>query len=282
MSHFAKLLSILCLFYSHSYSFNLKACCFSKRRLFQKLSTLKLNSHSKSDFVDLSPEKDGGVLKKIIRRGNSEFGLPKERDVVELKWTMSRKDGSFIQSSKELSNETFFHVVGSLPCDIIKGWAIGIPTMYSGELARYIIAPAFGFGDRGAPPFVEPNEHLICDIELLSIIPNLSRKYATIDAEDDIQAELMEKIESGESPISEHVMRNKVLSEHKSSGGPGKDALIFDPSIHAVDPNEKVSGIANGYKWTETTQTIELVIELQDGIVKDNIIVDIRQKQTEF
>ena len=267
---------LIFIFNHYSYSFKQKKCRFHNPRIFPKPLVIGLNSNTHAEFIDISPEKDGGVLKKIMRRGNPEFGVPKERDVVELQWTMMRDDGSFIHSSEKLSNETFFHVVGILPCDIIKGWALGIPTMHQGELARYIISPAFAFGDQGALPFVQPNECITCDIELLNIIPDFTRKYDVIGPDDDIKEDLMEKIESGESPISEHVLKNKIISEHKSSSGPGKDPLVFDPSIHSIDPNEKVSGIAEAYKWTETTQTIDLVIKLRDGIVKDDIIVDIR------
>ena len=51
---------------------------------------------------------------------------------------------------------------------MIKGWDIGVATMSVGEVARFIIAPAYAYGHEGFAPKVEPDETLDFEIELLS------------------------------------------------------------------------------------------------------------------
>lgn len=51
---------------------------------------------------------------------------------------------------------------------MIKGWDIGVATMNVGEIARFIIAPEYGYGHEGFAPKVEPDETLDFEIELLS------------------------------------------------------------------------------------------------------------------
>ena len=51
---------------------------------------------------------------------------------------------------------------------VIQGWDIGVATMSVGEVARFIIAPAYGYGHEGFAPKVEPDEMLNFEIELLS------------------------------------------------------------------------------------------------------------------
>ena len=51
---------------------------------------------------------------------------------------------------------------------MIKGWDIGVATMIVGEVARFIIAPEYGYGQKGFAPKVEPDETLDFEIELIS------------------------------------------------------------------------------------------------------------------
>jgi hypothetical protein len=50
---------------------------------------------------------------------------------------------------------------------VIKGWDIGIATMYQGEIARFIISPEYAYGSQGFAPKVEPDETLDFEIELI-------------------------------------------------------------------------------------------------------------------
>ena len=40
--------------------------------------------------------------------------------------------------------------------------------MREGEIARFEISPDMAFGEKGVPGMIEPNQTIVCEIELLS------------------------------------------------------------------------------------------------------------------
>ena len=63
-------------------------------------------------------------------------------------------------------NEPFTLTLGSKM--VIPGWENGIPGMKVGGRRELIIPPAEGYGAKGSPPKIPPNETLIFVIDLLS------------------------------------------------------------------------------------------------------------------
>merc|ERR1712190_708901 len=49
-------------------------------------------------------------------------------------------------------------------------WArdIGVATMKKGELAKFILAPEFAYGDSGSPPKIPEKSTLVFEVELIS------------------------------------------------------------------------------------------------------------------
>jgi hypothetical protein len=236
---------------------------------------------SQNGYVDISPSRDGGILKKILQRGDPEMGTPKVNDVVELRWTIMNEGGSLISSSNSALNKTFLHIVGLKPCPVIPAWDIAIQTMHCEELASLIIEPAYAFGEKGADGFVPPGSTIKCEIELLNFAADFRRKYSKIGENEDITEELSGKIRSGSSPVSDHVMQSRIMTEHKSASGPGNEPLMFDPLRHAEDLNQKVTGKAESYSWRETKTNIDITVPLRAGTKKSDISVEMRCAQCE-
>ncbi|DBA04885.1 TPA: hypothetical protein N0F65_006887 [Lagenidium giganteum] len=123
-------------------------------------------------FVDISPKADGGVLKKIIREGppgkRIEEGCP-----TFVQYIGRLDDGSIFDTTRDIvdgkhiggTDDDFEFQLGREK--VIKGWDIGVATMVVGEIARFIIAPEYGYGKEGFAPKVEPDETLDFEIELV-------------------------------------------------------------------------------------------------------------------
>lgn len=111
---------------------------------------------------DITANKDGGLLKEIIRQGSGDE-TPLAGDTVFVHYTGTLLDGTKFDSSRD-RNEKFSFEVGK--GSVIKGWDQGIPTMKRGELARFTIRADYGYGPAGSPPTIPPNATLIFEVEL--------------------------------------------------------------------------------------------------------------------
>ncbi|KAE8878776.1 hypothetical protein PF005_g23535 [Phytophthora fragariae] len=133
-------------------------------------------------FVDISPAADGGVLKKIIREGEAPGKQKLEEGCPTFVQYVGRlMDGSIFDTTRDIidgkhvggTDDPFEFQLGREK--VIKGWDIGVATMNVGEVARFIIAPQYGYGHEGFAPKVEPDETLDFEIELLSFKDPLPR-----------------------------------------------------------------------------------------------------------
>lgn len=53
--------------------------------------------------------------------------------------------------------------------EVIKGWDQGVPGMKVGGRRKLVIPPGLGYGARGSPPDIKPNETLVFVIDLVSV-----------------------------------------------------------------------------------------------------------------
>lgn len=112
--------------------------------------------------IDITPNKDGGVLKEIIRAGEGDE-MPFSGDSVSVHYVGTLLDGTKFDSSRDRGEKFTFDVgKGS----VIKGWDLGVPTMKRGELAKFTIRSEYAYGENGSPPTIPPNATLIFEIEL--------------------------------------------------------------------------------------------------------------------
>ncbi|CAH0516372.1 unnamed protein product [Peronospora belbahrii] len=132
-------------------------------------------------FIDISPRADGGVLKKIVREGKASIQKLEEGCPTIVHYVGRLMDGSIFDTTRDMldgkyvggTDDPFEFQLGREK--VIKGWDIGVATMNVGEVARFIIAPEYGYGHKGFAPKVEPNETLDFEIELISFKDPLPR-----------------------------------------------------------------------------------------------------------
>ncbi|CAB0033365.1 unnamed protein product [Trichogramma brassicae] len=116
--------------------------------------------------VDITPSKDGGVLKEILREGTSDK-TPQVGAHVIVHYVGTLLDGTKFDSSRD-RNEKFQFDLGL--GQVIKGWDIGIASMKKGELAVLTCAPNYAYGASGSPPKIPPNSTLKFEVELFDWI----------------------------------------------------------------------------------------------------------------
>jgi hypothetical protein len=262
-------------------------------------------------MVDISPTDDNFLLKSVLRKGDMHKDKPATKDTVEIAWKIRDQMGNLLHDSSAKSTtdvattpapithnssanaiyevedeEAFDFQVGAEPRQVILGWEHAVRTMHEGELASLIICPQLAFGSKGAPPIIPPDTTLHCELELLKITPAVSRRFKSVGVNESIHDELVEKLESGDSPVSAAVMHtDKRAAYGKSTSttvsseqldGPlsgdstddrapkqaGTEAKVFDPTKHMLDEKLRVQGTGAGHLWTETKYALDVEIPL--------------------
>eukprot|EP00927_Polykrikos_kofoidii_P079060 TRINITY_DN75850_c0_g1_i1.p1 TRINITY_DN75850_c0_g1~~TRINITY_DN75850_c0_g1_i1.p1 ORF type:complete len:395 (-),score=79.09 TRINITY_DN75850_c0_g1_i1:251-1387(-) len=121
-------------------------------------------------FVDISAEKDGSLLKKILVDGAGEE-TPSVASVATVHYVGTlREDGTMFDSSRD-REQAFSFTLGEE--DVIHGWEVGVATMRRGEKALLRCAPNYAYGIEGHPPKIPPGATLDFEIELLKWEPKL-------------------------------------------------------------------------------------------------------------
>lgn len=220
---------------------------------------------------------NNGIKEKVIVvRGDVAKGYPLTKDQVEINWKIfsSTNYKQILHDSSKVLNEPFEFTIGANPRHVIVGWESAVKQMYQGEIARFTIDSSAAFADKGLPGIgIEPNEDLYCELELVDIIPSLARTYKEIGEDESISGDLLEKLDSGESPLRENAMKNEPLKEQMSE----KDRRYFDPKLHALDPNQLVQGSSSdqSYVWDESSKSIDVEVSISRFYAKDELVVSL-------
>ncbi|KAF5893569.1 peptidyl-prolyl cis-trans isomerase FKBP4-like, partial [Clarias magur] len=111
---------------------------------------------------DITPKKDGGVL-KLVKREGTGAELPMTGDKVFVHYVGTLLDGTQFDSSRD-RNEKFSFELGK--GQVIKAWDIGVATMRIGEICQLICKPEYAYGSAGSPPKIPPNATLVFQVEL--------------------------------------------------------------------------------------------------------------------
>lgn len=117
--------------------------------------------------IDLTPDKDGGVLKKIIKEGVEDL-TPMNGCEVKVHYVGTLQDGTIFDSSRD-RNKPFKFKLGS--GTVIKAWEIGIASMKKNEIAMLTCAPKYAYGEAGSPPKILPNATLNFEVSRLKSMP---------------------------------------------------------------------------------------------------------------
>ncbi|XP_042267374.1 peptidyl-prolyl cis-trans isomerase FKBP4 [Thunnus thynnus] len=111
---------------------------------------------------DITPKKDGGVL-KLVKREGTGTELPMTGDKVFVHYVGTLLDGTLFDSSRD-RGERFSFELGK--GQVIKAWDIGVATMKVGEVCQLICKPELAYGSAGSPPKIPPNATLVFEVEL--------------------------------------------------------------------------------------------------------------------
>ncbi len=133
--------------------------------------------------VDITPEKDGGVLKEIKQAGSGDE-TPPSGSSVYVHYIGTLTDGSKFDSSRD-RGEKFEFTLGkgniapsrvtvtsfninfhSLTGNVIKAWDLGVATMKRGEIAVLYCKSNYAYGESGSPPKIPPNATLVFEVTI--------------------------------------------------------------------------------------------------------------------
>jgi FKBP-type peptidyl-prolyl cis-trans isomerase len=105
-----------------------------------------------------------GLQYKILARGAAGQS-PDLTNWVKLKYRTFRINGAELQGPDVHADAGIFNLHG-----MIHGWSEALQLMKPGDKWRLFVPPDLAYG-KGGSPEVDPNETLIYDLELLSILP---------------------------------------------------------------------------------------------------------------
>lgn len=112
--------------------------------------------------IDLSPAKDKGVLKEIIKEGEGDE-TPTTGCKVKVHYTGTLLDGTKFDSSKDRDKPFKFDLGRG---SVIKAWDIGVASMKKGEVAILTCAPEYAYGKDGSPPSIPPDATLKFEVSI--------------------------------------------------------------------------------------------------------------------
>uniref|UniRef100_A0A1I7V2Q9 peptidylprolyl isomerase n=1 Tax=Caenorhabditis tropicalis TaxID=1561998 RepID=A0A1I7V2Q9_9PELO len=112
--------------------------------------------------IDITPKKDGGVL-KVIKKEGQGLAKPTTGTTVKVHYVGSLEDGKKFDSSRDRGDQFTFNLGRG---NVIKGWDLGVATMTKGEVAEFTIRSDYGYGDVGSPPKIPGGATLIFEVKL--------------------------------------------------------------------------------------------------------------------
>ncbi|KAL6616364.1 hypothetical protein ACP70R_038634 [Stipagrostis hirtigluma subsp. patula] len=158
---------------------------------------------------------DGGVLKTVIRKANTDAVAPSDSlplvDGIALRLAdllqsncntlllqqqspvrpihyegTLAESGEVFDTTRE-DNSVFSFEIGE--GTVIKAWDIAVRTMKVGEVAKIICKPEYAYGAQGSLPEIPPDAALIFDMELVACKP---RKGSSLESVSEEKARLEE------------------------------------------------------------------------------------------
>ncbi len=148
-------------------SFQQEVMAKQKKRRQQEAQTNKKKSE---EFLAENKNKEGvqttesGLQYKIMEEGSGPS--PTAKDTVRVHYKGTLVDGTVFDSSIERGQPVEFPVGG-----VIKGWTEALQMMKEGAKWKLFIPPELGYGQRGTPGPIGPNDVLIFEVELLDVNP---------------------------------------------------------------------------------------------------------------
>lgn len=139
-----------------------------EKQIKDALEMITKNNKAAEDFLKENGAKEGvittksGLQYKVITQG--EGPKPKAEDTVKVHYKGTLLDGTEFDSSYARNEPAVFPLN-----QVIPGWTEAVQLMNVGSKFQLFLPPNLAYGDRGAPPVIEPGSMLVFDVELLGI-----------------------------------------------------------------------------------------------------------------
>lgn len=140
-----------------------------EKQMKQLESMTTANKDAAKKFLDENKAKDGvkstasGLQYKVVKEGKGD--KPAATDTVKVHYKGTLLDGTEFDSSYKRNQPAEFQVG-----QVIPGWTEALQLMTIGSTYELYLSPELAYGDRGAPPVIEPGSMLIFEVELLEVI----------------------------------------------------------------------------------------------------------------
>ena len=105
---------------------------------------------------------ESGLKHQVVAAGDG--ATPGPFETVRVHYAGWLTDGTLFDSSYARGKPISFPLNR-----VIRGWGEGLQLMQVGGTSRFVIPPELGYGSRGAPPAIGPNETLVFQVELIDV-----------------------------------------------------------------------------------------------------------------
>lgn len=139
-----------------------------EKHLRQVMEMTAANNEAAKKFLDENKGREGvkttasGLQYKVVKEGKGV--KPTSVDTVKVQYKGTLLDGTEFDSSYKRNEPAEFRVD-----QVIPGWSEALQLMNVGSTYELYLPPELAYGDRGAPPVIEPGSMLIFEVELLDV-----------------------------------------------------------------------------------------------------------------
>jgi FKBP-type peptidyl-prolyl cis-trans isomerase len=139
-----------------------------EKQIQKTVEMVKKNRDAADKFLADNKKKEGvkvtksGLQYKVMKEGKGK--KPAVSDTVKVHYKGTLLNGTEFDSSYKRNEPAVFKVG-----QVISGWQEALQLMNVGSTYELYLPPDLAYGDRGAPPVIEPGSMLIFQVELLDI-----------------------------------------------------------------------------------------------------------------
>ncbi|WP_028583910.1 FKBP-type peptidyl-prolyl cis-trans isomerase [Desulfogranum mediterraneum] len=139
-----------------------------EKQIQKTVAMVQKNRQAEEAFLSANKAKEGvvetesGLQYKVVKQGKGV--KPQPTDTVKVHYKGTLLDGTEFDSSYARNEPAVFQVN-----QVIAGWQEALPLMEVGSTYELYIPAKLAYGDRGAPPVIEPGSMLTFQVELLEI-----------------------------------------------------------------------------------------------------------------
>lgn len=139
-----------------------------EKQVKEAVEIVSKNNKAAEDFLKENGAKEGVITTasglQYMFLTSAEGPMPKADDTVKVHYRGTLLDGTEFDSSYTRGEPVTFPLN-----QVIPGWTEAVQLMNVGSKIKAFLPPSLAYGDRGAPPVIEPGSMLIFEIELLGI-----------------------------------------------------------------------------------------------------------------